>query len=325
MDIREVQAYLGADWKALKVTLAESLNSDIDLLNRTNQALLANGGKQLRPMLSLLSARCCGGGGEDAVRVAAAAEMLHNATLLHDDVADNSPSRRGAPTVKSLLGDRASVLLGDFWLVRAVELILNTSSCKDEGIRIFAKTLADLAEGEMLQLEKAGSADTTEADYLRIIYNKTASLFEAAAVTGALSAKAPETYREAIRTYAVNLGLAFQIRDDMFDYTDGDGIGKPVGIDLKEQKITLPLLGALAAVPMEEASRIRERVRSIGQHPEEVEEIRAWVRKTGGMEYAARKLEEYVKRACAALETLPPSEARDWLDKLANYTAVRNV
>ena len=114
MDIREVQAYLGADWKALKETLAESLNSDIDLLNRTNQALLANGGKQLRPMLSLLSARCCGGGGEDAVRVAAAAEMLHNATLLHDDVADNSPSRRGAPTVKSLLGDRASVLLGVF-------------------------------------------------------------------------------------------------------------------------------------------------------------------------------------------------------------------
>ena len=111
----------------------------------------------------------------------------------------------------------------------------------------------------------------------------------------------------------------------MFDYTDGDGIGKPVGIDLKEQKITLPLLGALTAVPTEEASRIRERVRSIGQHPEEVEEIRAWVRKTGGMAYAARKLEEYVKRACAVLETLPPSEARDWLDKLANYTAVRNV
>ena len=257
--------------------------------------------------------------------MAAASEMLHNATLLHDDVADDSSSRRGAPTVKSLLGDRASVLLGDFWLVRAVELILHTPSCKDQGIFIFAKTLSDLAEGEMLQLEKAGSADTTESDYLRIIYNKTASLFEAAAVTGALSAKAPEAYREAIRTYAVNLGLAFQIRDDMFDYADDEGIGKPVGIDLKEQKITLPLLGALATVPAEEASRIRDRVRNIGQHPEDVEEIRTWVRNSGGMAYAARKLEEYIDRACTALETLPASEAREWLFKLAHYTAERNV
>ena len=325
MDIREVQAYLGADWMALKDTLADSLTSDIDLLNRTNRALLANGGKQLRPMLSLLCAHCCGGGGEDAVRMAAASEMLHNATLLHDDVADDSSSRRGAPTVKSLLGDRASVLLGDFWLVRAVELILNTPSCKDEGIRVFAQTLSDLAEGEMLQLEKAGSADTTEADYLRIIYNKTASLFEAAAVAGALSANASEKEREAIRTYAVNLGLAFQIRDDMFDYTDGNDIGKPVGIDLKEQKITLPLLGVLATVPAEEASRLRERVRNIGQHPEDVEAIRTWVREKGGLEYAARKLEEYVDRACEALETLPSCEAREWLFKLAKYTAERNV
>ena len=316
---------MGDDWKAVQETLVVSLASDIGLLNRTNRALLANGGKQLRPMLSLLCARCCGGGGEDAVRVAAASEMLHNATLLHDDVADNSSSRRGAPTVKSLLGDRASVLLGDFWLVRAVEVILNTASCKEEGIRIFAKTLADLAEGEMLQLEKAASADTTEKDYLRIIYNKTASLFEAAAVTGALSAGASEEAREAIRTYSVNLGLAFQIRDDMFDYTDGDGIGKPVGIDLIEQKITLPLLGALAAVPAEEADRMRAQVRNIGLHPEYVAELRARVRELGGMDYAERKLRSYVEQACTALETLPACEAREWLIKLAKFTAERNV
>lgn len=322
----EIRAFLGKDWTATVDRMHSSLGSDISLLNTTNEAILSHGGKQLRPIMSLLVARACSGGRAtaDSVRFAAAAELLHNATLLHDDVADSSDQRRGMPTVMSLLGGTASVLIGDFWLVKAMENILSSPEHSEEVTRIFSKTLSDLAEGEMLQLQKAASGDTVEEDYFRIIYSKTASLFEATGVSAAISVDATPAMREAVRKYSVSLGIAFQIKDDMLDYSASQELGKPVGVDLDEGKITLPLLGALKTVSGEEASRIRRMVVDIHEHPERKAEVREFVFARGGQSYAASRLEEYVAKAIESLEVLPDSKEKDYLARIAAFTAGRN-
>ena len=326
MTLDEIKDFLGQDWKDTDALIRSSLESDISLLNATNKAILDHSGKQLRPIVSLLVARACGGGrvNADSVRYAAAAELLHNAALLHGGVADSSCERRGAPTVMAILGGPASVLLGDFWLVKALENILTSSANCNEVIRIFAGTLSSLAEGEMLQLQKASSGDTVEEDYYRIIYSKTASLFEAAFVSAAISVNAPADWIEAVRDYAVSLGIAFQIKVDIFDYSDGKKIGKPVGIDLEEQKITLPLLGALAAASPERAKQIRGMVLDILEHPEYKEEIVGFVKEGKGIEYAVSRLEDYVSKAVDALAVLPDSKEKDYLVKIAGFTAYRD-
>ncbi len=326
MTLDEIKEFLGKDWKETDGLIHSSLRSDIALLNATNEAILGHSGKQLRPIVSLLTARACGGGKaeEDSIRYAAASELLHNATLLHDDVADNSSQRRGVPTVMAVLGGPASVLLGDYWLVKAMDNILASSAHGNEVIKIFSKTLSCLAEGEMLQLQKASSGDTVEEDYLRIIYSKTASLFESACVSAAISVNAQKEWIEAVRSYAVSLGMAFQIKDDILDYTGGKRIGKPVGIDLDEQKITLPLLGALEAASDSRASEIRKMILNIQEHPERKEEIVAFVREGKGIEYAVSRLEEYVLKAVGALASLPDSREKDYLVKIAGFTAYRD-
>lgn len=326
MTLEEVRIFLGKDWEDTDALIRSSLESDIELLNATNAAILSHGGKQLRPLISLLVARACSGGvaNADSIHYAAASELLHNATLLHDDVADSSSERRGCPTVMSLLGGAASVLIGDYWLVRAMENILASSAHGNEVIRIFSRTLSHLAEGEMLQLQKATSGDTEEEDYFRIIYSKTASLFESTCVSAAISVNAPEAWVEAVRNYAVSLGIAFQIKDDIFDYTGGKKIGKPVGIDLEEQKITLPLLGALESASDERASHIRNMLLNIQEHPEYKEDIVAFVKEEKGIEYAVSRLDEYVAKAVGALATLPDSREKDYLVKIAEFTAYRD-
>ena len=323
----EIKSFLGRDWDDTEALIRSSLRSDIELLDKTNEAILSHNGKQLRPMVSLLIARACGEGKatEDSIRFAAASELLHNATLLHDDVVDGSKQRRGRPTVMSLLGGPASVLIGDFWLVRSIGDILSSPEHSEEVTRIFAKTLADLAEGEMLQMEKASNGDTDEDDYLRIIYSKTASLFEAACVSAAISVEAPGEFVKAAREYSVSLGIAFQIMDDILDYDGNSKLGKPLGVDLEEQKITLPLLGALQAVGREEAAGVREKVKEILSHPEYKDEVEAFVCAHHGTLYARTRLEEFVGKALEALEVLPQSKEKDYLAKIARFTAERDV
>ncbi|MBR5103152.1 MAG: polyprenyl synthetase family protein [Bacteroidales bacterium] len=326
MDIAEVKEYLGAEWTAVQECIADSLKSDIDLLNQTNRSILANSGKQLRPVLALLTARGCSADGsvsEATVRYAAAAELMHNATLLHDDVADDSDQRRGVPTIRALMGPTVSVLLGDYWLVKAMDLILGDHEADSKVIRIFSKTLSDLAEGELLQLQKAQSGDTVEDDYLRIIYSKTASLFEASCVSATLSVGAPDQTVEAMRSYAVALGRAFQIKDDLLDYDGTESVGKPLGVDILEQKMTMPLLGALVNAGPEEDKRVRALVRDIVGHPEHRDEIVDFVKRNGGMEYALARLDLYVDQAVEALDVLPESFEKELLVKLARYTANR--
>lgn len=325
MDIRAVKEYLGQDWLSVQERIASALESDISLLNSTNASILSQSGKQLRPMLALMFARACTGRATDAgIRYAAAAELLHNATLLHDDVADGSELRRGKPTVMSLMGPSVSVLVGDYWLVKAMELILQDSDTDTTAIRIFSKTLSDLAEGEMLQLQKAQSGDTDEKDYLRIIYNKTASLFEAACVSAAISAGVSEDVVKAARGYAVALGLAFQIKDDILDYSGTESVGKPLGVDILEQKITLPLLGALNNVSGQKQAEVRGMVKDIVGRPELRDDIVSFVKENGGLEYAKARLEGYVNEAVHALDILPDSREKECLVELARYTAIRD-
>lgn len=327
MDITTVKEYLGAEWVAVQECIAASLASDIELLNQTNRSILSHSGKQLRPILALLTARGCSADGrssEATVRYAAAAELMHNATLLHDDVADDSDQRRGVPTIRSLMGPTVSVLLGDYWLVKAMDLILGDHEADSKVIRIFSKTLSDLAEGELLQLQKAQSGDTVEEDYLRIIYSKTASLFEASCVSAALSVGASEHIVEAMRSYAVALGRAFQIKDDLLDYDGTESVGKPLGVDILEQKMTMPLLGALVNAGPEEDKRVRALVRDIVGHPEHRDEIVDFVKRNGGLEYASNRLDYYVNQAVEALNVLPESYEKELLVKLARYTANRD-
>lgn len=327
MDINTLKEYLGRDWDAVQTRISSALKSDISLLNSTNGSILSHSGKQLRPLLSLVLARACRPGqplGDAAIRYAAASELLHNATLLHDDVADQSEQRRGNPTIYSLMGPSVSVLVGDYWLVKAMELILGGADSDIKVIRIFSKTLSDLAEGEMLQLQKAQSGDTDEQDYLRIIYNKTASLFEAACVSAAVSVNASEEEIDAARKYAVALGLAFQIKDDILDYAGTESVGKPLGVDILEQKITMPLLGALANAPVQEASRVRGMVKDIVGKPEYRDEILSFVMDNSGVEYARKRLDEYVSEAVQALDVFPESFEKQSLVELAHFTALRN-
>ena len=196
MDIKAIQEYLGESWTAVGERIRQALQSDIDLLNSTNESILSHSGKQMRPMLGLLMARACSCEGitDSTISYAAASELLHNATLLHDDVADGSMKRRGVPTIMSLMGPSVSVLVGDYWLVKAMDLIMDADEGNGSGVmRIFSKTLKDLAAGEMLQLQKAQKGDTDEQDYLRIIYSKTASLFEATCVSAAKSGYTTQT------------------------------------------------------------------------------------------------------------------------------------
>ena len=325
MDILSIRQYLGESWLNVTRRIASALDSDIDLLNATNSSILSHSGKQLRPLLALMFARACSGGvsSDATIRYAAAAELLHNATLLHDDVADNSDQRRGVPTLRSLMGPSVSVLVGDYWLVKAMELILGDSDSDVRVIRIFSKTLSDLAEGEMLQLQKAQKGDTDEDDYLRIIYSKTASLFEAACLSAVVSVSNSEVYEKAARDYAVALGIAFQIKDDILDYSGTESVGKPLGVDVLEQKITIPLLGAMKNASEQQEEQVRGLVRDILDHPEYKDEVVAFVKDNGGLDYAETMLERYVNEAVEALAVLPDSYEKKCLEELAYYTASR--
>ena len=315
-DIRNI---LGADLEAVKDLVRSRLSSSVKLMEDVNGSILEHGGKMMRPALCLLMARACGVPSDDTVRYAAAVELMHNSSLLHDDVADASMIRRGVPTVMSLYGPVPAVLVGDFWLSRTVDTILG-SVHRDWALPAFSKTLGDLAEGEMLQQQKAFSADTTEDDYRQIIYCKTASLFELSCGAAAVSVDASPELLEAAQAYGRAIGMAFQIRDDILDYDGGD-IGKPSGHDLAERKITLPLLGALRGCSDGEA--VREMVRGIPEHPENVAAITAFVRENGGLEYAWRILHGYIDEALAALSALPPSKEKGLLAEFGHLNETR--
>ena len=319
---KEVQRFLGQSWTDFQRCFAESLQTDIPLLEKVNRFILEHGGKKLRPTFTLLTAQALQGAcDERVVSCAAASELLHTATLLHDDVADEATVRRGAPTVMALYAPSTAVLVGDFWLSRAMDLIIDHPDKRV--LHAFSKCLGDLARGEMLQLERAEKGDTTEEDYRRIIYCKTSSLFEAAMVSAACSVGAGEAETEAIRTYALHIGQAFQMMDDILDYSPELSIGKPTGQDIMEKKITLPLLCLFRKVPASVERSLRRRMKK----PDAalVEEIFSLVRQYDALSEAHGVLEEEIRQAVDVLAPIPASEAKNYLIKLAGLMAVRTA
>lgn len=320
--MKEVQQFLGKAWTDFQRCFAESLESDIPLLDKTNQYLLGHGGKKLRPLFTLLIAKALRGDcNERVVRCAAASELLHTATLMHDDVADNAPTRRGVPTMMTVYSPTTAVLLGDYWLSKAMDLIIDHPDKRV--LHIFSKCLADLASGEMLQLEKAEKADTTEDDYRRIIYCKTTSLFEACMVSAACSVEASEEEIERCRIYAWHIGQAFQMRDDMLDYSPELSIGKPTGQDILEKKITLPLFGLFEKAPRSVVREVRRRMKN--PDAELVSDVFAWVRQYDAMSYAREKLDAEIRQAVEVLAAFPASPSRDYLEQMAGMIAIRTV
>lgn len=322
MSAAQIIEYLGSDWTQMKALIRESLSTDVALLDETNKGILSHSGKMLRPLILLLLADAISEPNDASRHYAAAVELLHNATLMHDDVADNSSKRRGYPTVSAILGPSAAVLVGDFWLARAVQLVLDAKG-SDKVLGLFTKTLNDLAEGELLQMQKAESCDTAEEDYFRIISCKTATLFEIAGAAAASSVGASDEFYEAARRFAKLFGVAFQIKDDILDYVGTDELGKPTGVDLNEQKITLPLLGALKGSGRE--AEMRDKIRNIHADPRYCEEIRQFVIDGRGIEYAAGRLKEYVDMAVSELSVFPDSPARSFLAEIAEFNLLREV
>jgi octaprenyl-diphosphate synthase len=314
-----VKEFLGEDWKQFERLFAESLDSRIEILNKVNSYLAERSGKQLRPMLCLLAARLCGGiCSEASIRCAVAAEMIHTATLLHDDVADQSDTRRGKPTVNALMSSQAAVLVGDFWLSRGVAAILDADD--SEIFRYFTVCLGDLAEGEMFQIEKAESLDTSFEDYIYIISHKTSALFRAAMKSGARSVGASPEAVAAVDAFAKHLGHAFQMRDDILDYSPDMSIGKPTGQDICERKITLPLIGAFENAGADAREAVIADI-AAGR----CDGVLPFVIANGGIGYAQRVLEQETARAVAALESFPDGEARRLLAALARSLCLREA
>ncbi|MFA5848731.1 MAG: polyprenyl synthetase family protein [Bacteroidales bacterium] len=323
MEIKGINSNIDKDWQSFQKIMKENLESSSSLLNTINSYLLDNKGKQIRPLLSILSAKACGQSNDLSVTCSVVAEMIHTATLLHDDVADNASYRRGAPTVQTTFSPAASILTGDYWLAKALSLLVKKPN--PEILGFFTKTVEDLSEGELFQMQKADSLDTTLEDYYNIIYRKTASLFVAAIKSAVYSVGAKEEILTSMERYAYHLGIAFQIRDDIFDYMPQLNTGKLAGGDIKEKKITLPLICALNLATSEERESLLVLMRETTDEERLVDEASTLIKKYHGIELAQKALLEHCKNAEDALSVLSESLYKSDLIKLARYVGNREV
>ncbi|KAF1689593.1 polyprenyl synthetase family protein [Pseudoxanthomonas taiwanensis] len=315
-----IQALAAADMAAVDALIRRRLASDVVLINQIAEHIINAGGKRLRPMLVVLAGQATGGAGPDHHQLAAIIEFIHTSTLLHDDVVDESDLRRGRSTANAIWGNAASVLVGDFLYSRSFQLMVELD--RMEVMRILADTTNRIAEGEVLQLLHVRNPDTDEAAYLRVIERKTAVLFAAGTRLGALASGADEAVQQALYDYGMNLGYAFQIADDVLDYTaDAAELGKNLGDDLAEGKATLPLIRAMDRSD----AATRERLRRIVQEGDTsaMAEVLAAIHATGGLEYSRQRAMDYARAAEAALSILPESEAVAALRGLARYAVER--
>jgi octaprenyl-diphosphate synthase len=320
--LAEIRRPVEAELEAFRRYFREAMRSPVGLLDRVTQYVLRQKGKEIRPTLVLLAARLCGGVTERSYRAAALVELLHTATLVHDDVVDEAERRRGVFSINALWKNKVAVLFGDFLLSRGLLLALDHEDYRL--LHVVSDAVRRMSEGELLQIEKTRRLDLDEATYFRIISDKTASLIAACTTAGAVSAGAGEAEQALVREIGEKLGLAFQIRDDLFDY-GGVDVGKPLGLDLQDRKLTLPLIAALERAGPAERKRIRAVVRKRKKRRADVEAVGAFVARHGGLAHARATMEALAAEASAALEAFPPSEARDALVGLAAYTVARKA
>lgn len=312
------------DMAAVDGILTDQLNSSTDLIPKVAAHLIAAGGKRVRPVLTLASARLCGYQGRNAVRLAAAVEFIHTATLLHDDVVDGSATRRGRPAANRLWGNKPTILVGDFLFSRSFQLMVETGSV--EVLRILSAASAIIAEGEVMQLATANNLATTEADHLAVIRAKTAALFAAATEVGGAMAGASAERVEGLRVYGDCLGIAFQLADDALDYAGEAGAtGKDKGDDFREGKVTAPVLHAYAAARDDEERAFWKRVIEANDQGEgDLARATDLMRRDRAVERTLEDARAYGDRAKAALDVFDPSPLRDDLRGLVDYVVDRD-
>ena len=326
MDYKTIQALVSSDMKAVDDLIQRRLQSDVVLVNQLSTYIINSGGKRLRPMLALLMARACGYQGDRHVDIATIVEFIHTATLLHDDVVDESDMRRGKETANNVWGNQAAVLVGDFLYSRSFEMMVDVNEMRV--MQIMASTTNIIAEGEVLQLLNVNDADTDEARYLDVIYSKTAKLFEAACQLGAVLSGLSTEEEKAAAAYGTHLGTAFQLVDDILDYSaDSEAMGKNVGDDLAEGKPTLPLIYALKKSEerneVEDATLIRQAIEEGGL--EHIDAVMQIIKKTKSLEYTQEVAIKETKLAINSLAFLPHSDFKAALISLADLSVARTA
>jgi octaprenyl-diphosphate synthase len=321
MEINEIRALTKDDMQAVNKLILQKLRSEVVLINQIGAYIIGSGGKRLRPMLVLLAARACNYQGNAHIDVAAIIEFIHTATLLHDDVVDDSDLRRGRDTANSLWGNEASVLVGDFLYSRSFQMMVDIGSLRV--MDILANTTNRIAEGEVMQLLNRNDPNTTEERYREVIHCKTAKLFQAGSQLGAVLADRSEREVQALADYGIHLGTAFQIVDDILDYTaSSEQMGKNIGDDLAEGKPTLPLIYAMAHGSAEKVQAIREAIEQGGR--ENINIVIQAIESTGAIAYTEALAKKEANLAKVALEAIPRSLYRDALVGLAEFSVHRN-
>ncbi|MDQ7072664.1 MAG: octaprenyl diphosphate synthase [Gammaproteobacteria bacterium] len=321
MDIQSIYSLIEEDMSAVDAMIQSRLQSDVVLINQLGHYIINSGGKRLRPALAILCSRACGYQGEQHHNLATIIEFIHTATLLHDDVVDNSDMRRGNETANSIWGNEASVLVGDFLYTRAFEMMVEMNSMPL--MKILSHTTNIIAEGEVLQLLNCNDADTSEDSYLEVIHHKTAKLFEAAGQLGAVISGSSAEVEYAMSHYAMHLGSAFQLVDDLLDYSESsEVIGKNIGDDLAEGKPTLPLIYAMRQGTKQQAQVIRQAIEN-GQR-DKIDDIITIIKETGAIDYTAQAAKNEVNLAQSCLSVLPDSAYKQALTALADFAIDRN-
>lgn len=322
--IEQIKQPILEEMELFESKFKESMATKVPLLNRITQYIVRRKGKQMRPMFVFLVAKMVSGGRfeERTYRGASVIELIHTATLVHDDVVDESNKRRGFFSVNALWKNKIAVLVGDFLLSKG--LLLSIDNNDFDILKLISVAVREMSEGELLQIEKARRLDITEAVYFEIIRQKTATLIAACCGIGAASVGSSHEEIEKMRLFGERIGIAFQIKDDLFDYTDAK-IGKPTGIDIKEQKMTLPLIYVLNTCTKEERDWVIKSVKKYHNDKKRVKEIIAFVKEKGGIEYATEKMNEYQAKALELLETYPDSPYKEALLTMVKYVIERKI
>ena len=322
MDLKQIQHLSKSDMDQVNKLIAVRLSSDVALINQLGLYIINSGGKRIRPLLTVLAARALGYQGEQHIQLAAIIEFIHTATLLHDDVVDESELRRGRETANNLFGNAASVLVGDFLYTRSFQMMTELENLKV--MNILSDSTNVIAEGEVMQLINCNDADTTEASYMQVIYCKTARLFEAATHLMAVISNQDPAIEKAMQDYGKYLGTAFQLVDDVMDYTaNAKEMGKNVGDDLAEGKPTLPLIFALKQGSSAQQHRIREAI-ELGNGMAHLDEILAILKDTRAIEYTEQRANEEADKAIAALSIIPESDYKNALIGLVALAVKRS-
>ncbi|RXQ95057.1 polyprenyl synthetase family protein [Ancylomarina salipaludis] len=319
--LKTIKAPIEKELKEFNPYFRNAMRTKVRLLDVINQYIIKRKGKEIRPILVFLTAKLCGEVNASTYTAATLTQLLHTATLVHDDVVDEAYERRGFFSINALWKSKVAVLVGDFLLSKGLLIALDNDEFKQ--LKVVSESVKEMSEGELLQIEKSKKLDITEEVYFDIIYKKTASLIAACTQLGALSVNADAETQEKMKQFGAYLGIAFQIKDDLFDYDKQAAIGKPTGNDIKEKKLTLPLISVLRnCTPKEKRWAIRS-LRKHNKNKDKVQELIAFVKEKGGIDYTREKMLEYKAKAEAILMTFPDSEIKNAMLALVHYTIDR--